>query len=109
MVITANARSRTTILNAGISTNLQFGSTTHPAIPRARALRTDGFSRWRKHVVVHRDHHRNEHDGVVEQMELDPRHPVLDKARRHRTTKEVMSSDRLNLQQQMFEMMEELN
>src|SRR5262249_6038021 len=82
---TVSTRRRITILKAGISTNLQFRSARHPAIPRARALRAVGFGRWRKHVVVHRDHHRNEHDGVIEEMELDPRHPVLDEARRHGT------------------------
>src|SRR6476646_4637394 len=105
----ANTEWRIPIVNAEISTNLRLGSAGHPTIPRARAPRTNRFGRWWEHVVVHRNHHRDEHDGVVEQMELDARDPVLDEARRHRTAEKIVSGDRLNLQQQVLEVMEELN
>ena len=43
-------------------------------------LRAGGW----EHVVVHRDHHRDEHDRVVEEVQLDARDPQLHDARRHR-------------------------
>src|SRR5262249_51081506 len=42
-------------------------------MPFARAHRHPLFRLRRKHVVVHPDHHRDEHDGVVEQMQLHTR------------------------------------
>src|SRR5262245_52118975 len=79
------------------------------AVPGARALLRHFFIGGRKHMVVHRNHHRDEHDGVVEEMQFDARHPVLDEAGGYWPTEEIVTADRLNLQQQVFEMVEELN
>ena len=38
----------------------------------------------REHVVVHRNHHGDEHDRVVEEVELDPREKQLQHAARYR-------------------------
>ena len=65
--------------------------------------------RRRKHVVVHRDHHRDEDDGVVEEVQLDARHPQLHDAGRHRPAEEVVAEQGLQLQQQVLEVVEELD
>src|SRR5262245_44094784 len=79
------------------------------AVPRARALLGHLFIGGRKQVVVHRDHHRNEHDGVVEHVQLYARHPVLNETRWNRTTEKIVPGDRLRLQQRMFDMVKELD
>src|SRR5579862_2489232 len=40
------------------------------AAPFARACRVSPLARRREYVVVHRDDHRDEHDRVIEKMEL---------------------------------------
>ena len=59
------------------------GGVCHGTVPRARALVPSSLRR-REHVVVHRDDHRDEDDGVVEQVQFDARHPQLHEAGRHR-------------------------
>ena len=60
-------------------------------------------------MVIHRDDHRNEHDCVVEEVQFDARHPHLHDARRHGSSAEVIASGGLRIQQEMFEVVEELN
>ena len=67
------------------------------------------FPGRREQVVVHRDHHRNEDDRVVEEMQLDARHPQLQQAGRHRPAQQVLAENRLPLQQRVLDVMEELN
>ena len=55
------------------------------------------------------DHHRDEHDGVVEEVQLDARHPQLDDARRHRPAEQVLSEQVLALQQEVLDVVEELD
>ena len=63
----------------------------------------------REHVVIHPHDHGNENNRVVEEMKLDARNPELHEARRHRAAEEVGAENHLHLQQQVFEMVEELN
>src|SRR5580704_4400285 len=63
----------------------------------------------RKHVVIHRDHHRDEHDRVVEEMQLNPGENQLQDAARYRLTPEIMVSRSLPDQQKMLDVMPELN
>src|ERR1700757_5408248 len=78
--------------------------------PRAGAGRLFGFSLWRKHVVIHRDHHRNKHDRVVEEMKLNPRKHKLQHAARNRLAPEIMvKNERLREQQQMLDVVPELD
>ena len=63
----------------------------------------------REHVEVHRHDHRDEHDGVVEQVQLDARHPELHEAGRHRPIEQVLPEQILGLQQQVLDVMEELD
>jgi archaeosine synthase beta-subunit len=60
-------------------------------------------------MVVHADHHRNEYDRVVEEMQFDAWEPQLQNARRNRPSEQVVPDRRLNNQQQVFDVMPELN
>src|SRR5256885_2141928 len=48
---------------------------------RAAAPHPRGVGGAWEHVVVHGHHHRDEHHGVVEQVQLEPREPQLHDAR----------------------------
>src|SRR4029434_4578983 len=81
----------------------------HCVLPIARALLSPGvLLRW-EHVVVHRNDHRDEDDGVVEQMELDARNPDLHEARRHRPSAQVVARRGLDDEEQVLDVMEELD
>src|SRR5437868_13528963 len=63
----------------------------------------------RIYVIVHRDYHRNENDGVIEQMKLDAREPDLSNARRNLSAEpEVMSVGLVELDE-MLEVVPDLN
>ncbi len=62
-----------------------------------------------EHVVVHGDHHRDEHQRVVDQVELDAGDPELRDARRHRPVEQVVPDDDLPLQQRVLDVVPELN
>src|SRR5579864_1690983 len=72
------------------------------AAPLARASRVPLFTHWRKHVVIHSDNHRNEHDRVVKEVEFNPRKNQLQDAARHRLTPEIVVKGRLPDQQEML-------
>ena len=74
-----------------------------------RALRPGRLSGRREQVVVHGDHHRDEHDGVVEEVQFDPRHPQLHEARGDRPPEQVVTQERLRLQQAVLDVVEELD
>src|SRR5450759_1274359 len=65
--------------------------------------------RWRIHVIVHPDHHRNEYQHVVDEVQLDPRNPDLADACRHGATKPESLRLRLIKQNKMLDMMPELD
>src|SRR6185437_5575362 len=47
------------------------GNSRQRFVPQRAGTRSDFFSRLRKHVVIHADDHRDEHDRVVEEMYFD--------------------------------------
>jgi len=63
----------------------------------------------REEVAVHADCHRNEHDGVVEQVQLDLREPDLRDAGRDGSAEEVVMRESLVEQQPMLDVMPELD
>src|SRR5262245_52936114 len=63
----------------------------------------------RKHVVVHANHHWDEHDSVIEEMQFNPGKHQLKNAYRHCRTKEVVMNCCLGNQQCVLKMMPELN
>jgi len=63
----------------------------------------------REHVVIHRDHHGDEHDRVVEEMKLDPRKKKLEDAARFRLMPEIVVRHRLPDQQEVLDVMPELD
>jgi archaeosine synthase beta-subunit len=78
-------------------------------MPCARALECPALLGGREQVVVHSDHHRDEHDRIVEEMKLDTRQPQLQHARGHWTAEQVVARGRLNDQQQVLDVMPELD
>ena len=60
-------------------------------------------------MVVHPDHHWNENNRVVEEVQLDAWQPQLENAGGHGTAEQVMANRRLNDQQQVFDVMPELD
>src|SRR5687768_3418262 len=60
-------------------------------------------------MVVHRDHHWNENQHVVDEMKLDPRNPDLADARGHAASEPELLVLRLIKQNEVLEMMPELN
>src|SRR5262245_53679780 len=78
----------------------------HSVFPIARALLSPGVRRRWEHVVVHRNDHRDEDDGVVEQVELDAWHPHLHQARRHWPSTKVVARRGLDDEEQVLDVME---
>src|SRR5438477_12489088 len=74
---------------------------------RARGFRR--LARRRIHVIVHRHHHRNEYDRVVEQMQLDSWNPDLADTRRDFAAEPEVMRLRLIEQNEMLEVVPELN
>ena len=62
-------------------------------------------------MVVHADHHRNEHDRVVEKVYFDAKlwKQQLQKTDRHRRAEPVVMCKRLPLQNEVLEVMPELD
>lgn len=77
-------------------------------MPLAGAVRRR-FTRWREHVIVHADHHRDEHDRVIEQVQFYTRENQLQEAYGHRGMKPILVSERLILQYSVLNVMPELN
>src|SRR2546423_224003 len=75
---------------------------------RARTCACDLLYRW-MHVVVHRDHHRGEHNGIVDEVQLDSGNPDLSDARRRRRAEQVMARERLIEEQAVLDVMPELD
>ena len=94
---------------AGENERQPSGRGAEPAVPRTRALLLPCRGRRREHVVIHRDHHRDEDDRVVEEVQLDARHPQLQDARRHRPAEQVLAEQVLPLQQEVLDVMKELD
>jgi len=63
----------------------------------------------RKHVVVHTDHHRDEHDRVVKEVQFDPREDQLQNAARYWFSPKIVVKRGLPDQQKMLNVMPELN
>ena len=105
--------SRSTVRpRASATARAAAGHVARPALTPCSAHEHCGHAaspRRREQVVVHRDHHRDEDDGVVEEVQLDARHPQLHDARRHRAAEEVVADDRLHLQQAVLDVVEELD
>src|ERR1051325_2281121 len=78
-------------------------------MPSAGASHPDGIARRWIHVVIHRNDHRDEHDGVVEQVQLDAREPDLSDARRDLAAKPEVMGVGLVEQNEMLEVVPELN
>lgn len=66
------------------------------------------FTLRREHVEVHAQHHRDEDDRVVKQVQLDAGNPQLHETYWHGRAKQVVSEDGLRLQQRMLDMVPEL-
>ena len=81
----------------------------HSVLPIARALLSPGVRHPWKHVVVHRNDHRNEYERVVDEMQLDPWNPDLTDARRHRAPEPVLMRLRLVKQDEVLEVVPELD
>ena len=64
--------------------------------------------RW-KHVVIHADHHGDEYDGVVEEVEFHTWKNQLQNAARHRFAPEIVVKCGLPDQQEMLDVMPELD
>src|SRR5271163_1352783 len=77
--------------------------------PGAGARRLFLLVRGREHVIVHRDHHGNEDDRVVEEMEFDSREKKLQDATRYRLMPEIVVRCGLPDQQKMLDVMPELD
>ena len=58
-------------------------------------------------MPVHRDHHRDEHDRVVDQVQLQPGNHELGKTHGHRRAEKVLSDDHLSLKQRMLDVLHE--
>src|SRR5579864_642718 len=78
-------------------------------MPCAGAFGVLLFALRRKHVVIHSHDHRDEDDGVVEQMKLDPGNPQLREAGRDRRMKPIMARNCLVLQNAMLNVVPELD
>src|SRR3954471_4393441 len=76
---------------------------------RASAHHLHCIACGRIYVIVHSDYHRNEDDGVVEQMKLDAREPDLSNARRHLSAEPEVMSVGLVEQDEMLEVVPDLN
>ena len=63
----------------------------------------------RKHVVVHADHHRHKHDGIIEKVEFNSRNYQLQNAYRNGLAPKIVMHGRLRDEQQVFKVMPELN
>src|SRR3984957_8031238 len=63
----------------------------------------------RKHVVVHADHHRHKHDGIIEKVEFNARNYQLQNAHRNGLAPKIVMHGRLRDEQQVFKVMPELN
>src|SRR5580698_7729524 len=62
-----------------------------------------------KHVVIHGDNHGDEHDGVIEEMQLNPRKYELQDTARNRLAPKVVVKHGLPEQEQVFDVMPELD
>jgi len=67
------------------------------------------FTRRRKHVIVHADHHGYENNRIVEQVQFDPREEKLEHAEGHRLSCQIVVQRGLPEQEQMLNVMPELN
>src|ERR1700675_3820276 len=63
----------------------------------------------RKHVVIHADHHRHKHDGIIKEVEFNSRNYQLQNTYWDRLAPKVVMRRRLRNQQQVFKVMPELN
>src|SRR5579863_7324495 len=79
------------------------------AAPLARAGHVPLLARGREHVVIHADHHGDEHDRIIEKVQLNPREDQLQDAAGHRLAPEIVMKRGLPDQQKMFNVMPELN
>src|SRR5437763_16636579 len=75
----------------------------------ARTRRFRLIARGRIHVIVHRHHHRNEYDRVVEQIQLDSWNPDLADTRRDFAAEPEVMCLRLIEQNEVLGMVTELN
>jgi hypothetical protein len=75
------------------------------------ATRRNLFALWWKQMVVHRDHHRNEHHRVVEEVNLHSklRKQRLQETHGHGRAKPEVMCQRLPLQNRVLDVMPELN
>src|SRR5580692_12492496 len=78
-------------------------------VPSASACIVVHFALGREDVVVHPNHHRNKHDGVIEKMQLHAREEELQYAHRHRSAAQIVMQYVLRDEQQMLNVMPELN
>lgn len=76
-----------------------FAGTGHPPL----------FALWWKHMVVHADHHGDEDDRVIEEMEFHPWKEQLQNAARNRFTPEIVVQRGLRDQEEMLDVMPELD
>src|SRR3954466_3410801 len=72
------------------------------AMVSARAHHLHGVPCRRIHVIVHGNHHRNEDDGVIKEMELNAREPDLADTRWYLAAEPVMVGVRLVKQDEVL-------
>src|SRR6266852_6627039 len=77
--------------------------------PFAGARHLPVFTLWRKHVVVHTDHHRDEYDRVVEEVEFDAWKDQLQNTARNWLAPKIVVERGLPDQQEMLDVMPELD
>src|SRR5689334_13894594 len=78
------------------------------ASPFASAIRVSLPFR-REHVIVHRNHHGNKYDRVIEQMQFDPWEHKLKHAAWNWFVPEIVMRGCLVDEQEVFDVMPELN
>ena len=77
--------------------------------PFASATRVPLLTLWRKHVVIHADHHRDKDNRVIEQVQLHTREKQLQYAAWDRLVPEVVVSCGLINEQEVLNMVPELD
>jgi hypothetical protein len=77
--------------------------------PFAGAGHLPVFTLWWKHVVVHADHHGDEYDRVVEEMEFDTWKDQLQNAAWDRLAPEIVMERGLPNEQEMLDVVPELD
>ena len=77
--------------------------------PLTGAAHVSRFGLWREHVIVHADQHGDEHNRVVEQVQLYAREHQLQNAEGHGLMPKIVVRRSLVNQQNVLNVMPELD